>query len=403
MKREYLSLIKNHLKDDKQMVFLGGARQVGKTTISQEILKEYNGLYLNWDYLKHREIILYKLEEEIEKSLYPSLEKQDFIVILDEIHKYKDWKNYLKGLYDLHKDTIKFIVTGSAKLDIYKKSGDSLMGRYFPYTIFPLSVREIINKDFDLERETQNPLEIEKEKFQQLWQFGGFPEVFIKNNKDFYNKWQKTRFQQLFREDIRDSNSIKDIAQLEVLANIIEQKYPGQQLNYSNVAKYIRVSDSTIRRWIDCLESFYYCFRIYPWTKNIPRSLLKEPKIYLYDWSNIEDKGARFENLIAVHLLKYITYLSESGKGNYSLNYIRTKEKKEVDFVVSKDNKIWFLLEVKYSGDKKISPNLKYFHKELQAEHSFQIVYDLPYINKSCFSATDPVIVPAITFLSQLF
>ena len=188
---------------------------------------------------------------------------------------------------------------------------------------------------------------------------------------------------------------------MEILAVLLKNQ-TGSLTNFSNLAQKVRVSLPTIQRWIHVFESLYFCFTIPPWSKNIPRSLLKEPKIYLWDWSQVEGKGERFENFIASHLLKATHFWTDSGFGNFGLYFLRTKEKKEVDFLVTKDDKPWLMVEAKSSGADSLSPTLLYFQQQLDVPHILQVAMDLPYVEKDCFSLTKPTIVPAKTFLSQL-
>jgi predicted AAA+ superfamily ATPase len=205
------------------------------------------------------------------------------LLIFDEIHKYSDWKNWLKGFFDLYKAHFHILVTGSTRLDVYKVGSDSLMGRYFLCKLHPLSVREIIDSNFNTQ-EINQPKEPKAEQFQNLYDFGGFPQVFLKSNKQFAHKWHALRNQLLFHEDIKDLSNIHEIGQLEVLAELLKTQV-GQLLNRTSLAKKIRVSSPTIARWLETLERFYYCFAITPWHKNVSRSLIKEPKLYLWDWS----------------------------------------------------------------------------------------------------------------------
>lgn len=185
------------------------------------------------------------------------------------------------------------------------------------------------------------------------------------------------------------------------MAEILKHQ-AGQLTNYSNLANKINVSSDTIRRWIKTLQSFFYCFTIQPWFKNIPRALIKEPKTYLWDWINVDDDGSRVENFAASHLLKAVNYWTDYGLGQYALWFIRDKEKREVDFLVSRDNKPWFLVEVKLSSKGGISKNLAYFQEKIKARHAFQVTFDMEYIPRDCFKHTTPIIVPARTFLTQL-
>lgn len=401
MKRIYDALISAHLKSDDEMLFLSGPRQVGKTTVSLNLANEYsNFTYLNWDNEDHKQVILTGPTAIVQVANIDQLSKTKPIIAFDEIHKRPDWKNFLKGFFDTYGHQVHIVVTGSARLDIYKHGGDSLMGRYFSYRMHPLSVAECLRTDL-LSNEIANPLELAHDDFDALFKFGGFPKPFIKRDQQFSGRWQKLRKQQLVQEDIRDVNIIHDLNRLQLLMDILKQNASGQ-VNYTTLAKLIRVSVDTITRWIQVLETFYYCYRLKPWTHNITRSLLKEPKVYLWDWSLVDDLGARAENFIATQLLKATQYWTDRGFGEYDLYYIRTLEKKEIDFVVSKNGKAWFLVEVKLSNNQKISPHLAEFQQQTEAEHAFQVILDLPFVDKNCFDYTTPMIVPAKTFLSQL-
>ena len=393
MKRVYDNLIKEHFKANSQMAFLTGPRQVGKTTTCRSLKKN---LYISWDNDEDRSLIL-----QGQKALVNKIGLSEVsTIIFDEIHKYANWKNYIKGLYDSYgKNNFQIIVTGSARFDVYRKGADSLMGRYFLYRMHPLSVAEILYQTYS-KTEIRPPKKIADNDFNLLVRRGGFPEPFLRKNSRFYNKWKILRRQLLFREDIRDVTKIHEIAQVEVLAELL--KFQSSQLcNFASLARKVRASENSIRSWTASLESLYYCFLLKPWSKNISRSLIKEPKVFLWDWSVVQDKGARYENFIASHLLKAVHWWQDNGFGEYSLHYVRTKDKREVDFVVIKNNEPWFLVEVKSSRGK-LSGNLKYFQKEINAKHAFQVTIDEAYVNKSCFDISYPVIVPAKTFLSQL-
>ena len=333
MERIYESLIEDHLQEYDQMVFLAGARQVGKTTIAvrSKSLSKYNKS-LNWDKIDDRSLIL--SGESIFKELPPELmAKTKPIIMFDEIHKYSKWKTFLKGIIDEYKGKAHIIVTGSCKLDVYRKGGDSLMGRYFLYNVHPLSVAELLKTEVP-KNDVSMPKEIREEALDILLKFGGFPEPFLKQSDRFSNRWQKLRRQQMIREDIRDLSQIQEIDQLEMLSFVLQEQ-AGQMLNYSSLSKKIRVSDQTIRRWITVLSSYYHCFTIKPWHRNVTRSLIKDPKIYLWDWSTIKDKGSKNENFIASHLLKTVNFWNDTGMGEYGLYFLRDKEKREVDFLVS--------------------------------------------------------------------
>jgi len=402
MKRIYEGVIKEHLENNRQMLFLMGPRQVGKTTACMNLKTDFkNFIYLTWDDSQDRELILSGAKQIAEVAQLDNLQEEIPLLVFDEIHKYPKWKEFLKGLYDSYPNKMHILVTGSARLDVYKKGGDSLMGRYFLYRFHPITIAEITHKEIRDQEILSIPNEITTQQFDALWQFGGYPDPYLKAETRFFNRWKNLRFQQLFQEEVRDLTRIQEIAQLEILAKLLKAQV-GKQTSYESLAKSVRVSGSTIRSWIQTLNSLYYCFEIRPWSKNITRSLIKEPKYFLWDWSEVEDIGARAENFVASHLLKAIHFWTDFGFGTYGLYYLRDKEQKEVDFLVTKNEEPWFILEVKYSNNQGISPALHYYQELTKAPHAFQVVIDLPFVNKNCFAINEPIIVPAKTFLSQL-
>ena len=401
MKRVYTSIIKEHFERHQQMIFLTGPRQSGKTTVSL-MAKEFSNQfsYLNWDNLDHRKIILEGVNSVADFVGLNKLTSDTPIVVFDEIHKYGKWKTFLKGFFDKYKGKAKIIVTGSSRLDVYKKGGDSLMGRYFPYRLHQLSLAEL-GRVVLSGKEISEPFQSKSHDFEKLLKNGGFPEPFIKNDSKFLNRWKPLRQEQLIKEDIRDLSRIQELGQIELLAEILKHQ-SGQLCNYSKLANKVNVSSDTIRRWIKTLQSFFYCFTIQPWSKNIPRSLIKEPKTYLWDWINVDEEGSRVENLVASHLLKAVHCWTDCGLGQYGLWFIRDKEKREVDFLISRDKKPWLLVEVKLSSKDGIGKNLIYFQEKIKPKHAFQVVFDMEYVSQDCFKHTGPIIVPARTFLSQL-
>lgn len=401
MKRMYEELILRHLSKYRQMAFLMGPRQVGKTTLGLHVSENWpKHFYFNWDNPAERLLFIEGPDAIASQANLDEIADETPVLVLDEIRKFGKWKTFLKGFFDKYEKRTKLIVIGSARLNIYKKGGDSLMGRYFYYRIHPLSVAEIVDPQFLVSEIRTEPQPISDEDWEALLEFGGFPEPFVQRSKTFSKRLQKMRKDQLFQEDIRDSTRIQEIAQMEILAELL-QAQAAQSLDFHSLAKKVRVSVDTVRRWIEVLKSFYFCFSIQPWSKNVSRSLLKEPKLYLWDWSLVEDEGQKSENMVACHLLKAVHFWTDLGFGEYGLHYIRTKEKKEVDFVVTKDGNPWFLVEVK-TKKKGLSKDLYRFQQETGAPHAFQVTLDLPYVQKNCFAENKPIIVPARTFLSQL-
>ena len=404
MKRSHQTLINSHFSEYEQMVLLSGPRQVGKTTLARLIGDTKNTYYFNWDDFDDRELLLKGGNAIAQRAGLDQLRAVPALLILDEVHKFSRWKQLVKGLYDQYQQRCHILVTGSARMDIYKKGGDSLMGRYFNYRLHPLSVGELLARSDEVllqDGEVQNPRALADDEFDALLTWGGFPEPFLKRDRRFFNRWSKLREQQLLREDIRELSNVQEIGQLELLATLLKNQ-TGQLTSYTSLAKKVRVSVDTVRRWLSILESLYYCYSIRPWTKNVTRSLLKEPKYYLWDWSQCSDIGARNENFIASHLLKAVHYWTDLGLGEYALHFLRDKEKREVDFLVSRNGQPWFMVEVKSSMNQKLSPNLEIFSKQLNLEHVFQVSIEGNYVDKTVFDIKSPIIVPAKTFLSQL-
>ena len=349
MKRIYEAALDEHIKSLRQMAFLTGPRQVGKTTTCRALAVE--GRYVNWDKQTDRAAILKGPDEVATALQLHQLAAAKPLIVFDEIHKYSKWKNFLKGFFDEYGLQSTVIVTGSSRLDVYKRGGDSLMGRYFSYRMHPVSLAELTRTNLS-ETGIQNPQRSAPEALEHLLAFGGFPEPFLKADSRFSARWRRLRGEQLVREDIRDLTRIQDIGQLEILMQSLTAQ-AGQLVNFSTLANRINVSVDTIRRWIGSLQSFYFCFEVRPWFRNVAKSLRKQPKLYLWDWSLAPaEGGARYENLIASHLLKSVHWWTDRGLGNFGLYVLRDKTGREVDFLVVKDNAPWFLVEVKSGSDR---------------------------------------------------
>ncbi len=395
--RIYDAMLQLHLREFRQMAFVGGPRQVGKTTICRKPAD----LYLNYDHLPDRRLILGSPDSLAIAAGLLELSERPRHITFDEIHKCKSWKNLLKGFFDKYEKQARIIVTGSSRLDIYRRGKDSLMGRYFLYRMHPFSVAETLHQSLPGEDVIRKPAPISEEDYAALWLHGGFPEPFVRRQSAFTLRWSKLRKEQLVRGDMRDVAQIQDMGQMEVLTELLAER-SGQQLNYSSLATQIRVSVDTIRRWIDLLMRLHYGFVLRPWKNNISNSLKKEPKWFLRDWSGISDPGARAETMVACHLLKAVEGWTDLGLGLFDLYYLRDKGQREVDFIIIRNRKPWCLVEVK-KADKNLSAGLVYFQKRLQAPHAFQAVIDMPYVHADCFArSNEPVVVPARTLLSQL-
>lgn len=393
--RLYAGIAEEHLREHRQMLFMSGPRQVGKTTIAKQLAD----FYFDWDNRNHQQLILGGPEAIAEACTLEAPKERLPVLAFDELHKFSRWKNFLKGFFDTYENQCRILVTGSAKLDVYRRGGDSLMGRYFPYRIHPFSVAELCRKDVpgDL---VSGATPLAATQWRALQQYGGFPEPLLKGEKRFSTRWQSLRNDRLLKEDLRDLTRIQELNLLEIMARILASR-SGEQLIFSNLANQVQVSPKTAKEWVNILVANYYGFLVRPWFKNLNKTLRKEPKWFLRDWSGIPDPGQRTETLIACHLLKAVEYWTDLGLGSFQLCYIRDKQKREVDFAVIRDDQVWFLVEAKQS-DTTISPDLKHYQQATGAEHAFQVVCALPYENIDCFTYTRPVAVPALTFLSQL-
>jgi len=350
------------LKDlSKKMVFIGGPRQSGKTTLAKKILETFpysrkrTGIYYNWDFDEDRRSILkYHWGNEHE------------LIVFDELHKYLRWKNWIKGLYDKYKDQHRFLVTGSARLDVYKKGGDSLLGRYHYWRLHPFSLAEI-------------PAEMTpREAFKRLMTVGGFPEPFLDNNEREARRWRRERLERVIKDDIRDLETIKNIQVLALFLDALRTRV-GNLISLANIGEDLQISSPTLKHWLEVFEKMYLCFAVRPLSKNIPRAVLKAPKVYFFDNGDVEiknDEGAKFENLVASHLLKRIHFLEDRDGYNYELRYIRDKQGREVDFVILKEGKVDELIEAKYS-DPNISSSLIYYAEKLKPKRTLQIVANL--------------------------
>ena len=396
IKRVYEEIARRHFDENRQMIFVSGPRQVGKTTL----LDGFQNVYLNWDKKEDRELILKGEAAVYDRVLGGRALARMPIVAFDEIHHYKYWKNFLKGFFDAYGKELKIAVIGSARLNVFKKSGDSLMGRYFPYRMHPLSVGELLHPLVKDEEICREPEELPQETWERLLTYGGFPEPFARADKFFWRKWSRLRFEQLMRDDIRKDTAIRELDQLEAMAHILSER-SAEQLVYASLGAEVQVSEVTTRNWIAVLNSLYFGFLVRPWSLHIENSIRKTPKWYLRDWSGVSDVGHRHETMVACHLLKAVELWTDLGFGDYDLFYVRNKQKEEVDFLVTKDKRPWFLVEVK-SGEDKLSPTLAKFQQKLGCAHAFQVVFDLPFEPVDLFTYNKPVIVPAKTFLGQL-
>ncbi len=354
----------------KKMVFIGGSRQVGKTTLAKTFLEtaDHSGRYFNWDYSRDRRDLL---DEK--------WHSEDTLLIFDELHKYRDWKNWIKGIYDTFQDSKQIIVTGSARLDVYRRGGDSLLGRYHYWRLHPFGLDEIPNK--------MTP----KQAFERLMTVGGFPEPFLDGDERAARRWRRERIDRVLKEDVRDLEAIRQISLLDLLVHQLRRRVGGLIVT-SNLAGEIQVAPNTVSNWIEVLERMYLLFTVRPYSTNLPRAIKKPPKIYFYDNGDVAgNEGVVFENLVATQLIKKIHLLEDRDGYRYDLRYIRDKEGREVDFVIVKEGIIEELIEVKY-GDEKVSRHLQYYAEKLNPPKVTQLVATLQHpFSSGRINITDPL------------
>lgn len=334
----------------EKMVFVGGPRQVGKTTLALSFLHpptENHPAYLNWDAPQSRRMLL-----------SGALPGDEPLVLLDEIHKYKQWRNLVKGLYDTNKSSRQFLITGSASLDYYRRGGDSLQGRYHYYRLHPFSFQEATPGG--------NLAEVER-----LLKFGGFPEPLFKAEEKHWKRWQSEHRSRVIHEDLVTLENVKEVSQLDLLAGILPERV-GSPLSINNLRQDLSVAFETADRWIGILERLYYCFRIAPHGFPKLRTAVKENKLYMWDWSVCPRPAARFENMIASHLLKYCHYVEDTTGDRMDLQFIRDASRREIDFLIVRDGKPLFAVECK-TGERGLSGNIAYFSRRTAIPKFYQV------------------------------
>ena len=308
---------------------------------------ESSPAYLSWDVLADR--------EEILAGRIPGGQKR---IVFDEIHKYARWRNLIKGLYDKNRSSVSFIVTGSARLDYYRKGGDSLQGRYHYYRLHPFSVME-------------NDSVPDAQLVERLLEFGGFPEPFLRGETRFHRRWMREHSARVLHEDLRDLENVREVSMLELLLGHLPACV-GSPLSVASLSKLLLVAHESVERWISIFERLYVCYRIPPFGAKRIRAVRKEKKLYFWDWSRVEEPGPRFENMVAGHLLKYCNHVEDREGHAMELRFIRDTDKREVDFVVLRDRRPEFAVECK-TGDRNVSPACRYFRERTDIPRFYQV------------------------------
>lgn len=348
--------LKNFILEDleKKIILLTGPRQTGKTTLSKMLQNDFD--YLNFDNSEDRLGLLEK-----------SWDRSKNLIIFDELHKLKNWKSWLKGVYDTEGIPPAIIVTGSAKLDTYRKVGDSMAGRFFQFRLHPFDLKEI--------HALLKPESL-KDELEKLLSFGGFPEPFMNATSRYYNRWKRSHLDIILKQDLIDLENVQQITQIETLIQLLRRRV-GSPISYSSLARDLQCSDKTVKHWLTILENMYVLFRVSPFHKNIARSILKTPKFYFYDIGQVMgDTGAKLENAVACALQKEIHFQEDCYGHRKNLYYLKNKDGREIDFFITSDDSPALMVEVKLS-DENLSPNFHFFKKYFQNAKMVQVVKEL--------------------------
>ncbi len=379
-----VSMIKRSLADtieeisfaDHKIAMLSGPRQCGKTTLAKMFLEKRAGAYFNWDETRFRR----QWANDPSGVVPRAAGRRPPLLVLDEIHKDRLWKRKIKGVYDTLESPCDILVTGSARLNVYRRGSDSLMGRFNHFRLHPFSVREVTARKevgpdelvaalFSRSLSRQKTAETVLDTFMR---YGPFPEPFLSGNQRKVNIWRRNREHLVVREDLRDLSRLRDLAHVELLTAMIPERV-GSLFSVKAVREELEVSFDTVKRWMTYLKELYYLFEIKPWGKSIPRTLKRDGKVYLWDYGAIQNEAAGFENLVAAHLLKACHAWTDRGEGEFELFYLRDKEKRELDFLIVRDGTPWLPVEVKLSSTE-LSPNWKSFASHLPCRRGIQIV-----------------------------
>lgn len=375
----------------RKMVFVAGPRQVGKTTLARQILSERDaGAYLSWDRREDR--------DAIRKAQWPAGEA---LVVLDELHKYRHWKRWIKGEFDAHRDRLSFLVTGSARLDVYRRGGDSLQGRYHHYRLHPFSAAELERPGS--KRATVPPFVeivpgagVAPSTIEALLEYGGFPEPLLAQSARGLRRWRAERLERFLREDVRDLEAVRELSSLQTLADLLPSRV-ASPLSINALREDLEASHRAVSHWMDVFDRLYFAYRIPPYAAKRVRALKKMPKAYLWDWGMVSERGPRFENLIASHLLKFCHWHQDREGFRTGLHYLRDAAGREVDFLVTCDGKPWFAVEAKLAGVDP-DPALRYFAERIGVKWLYQVALD----GKRDFVRDGVRCLPAWRFLAAL-
>jgi uncharacterized protein len=347
MKPKYDSFrtIQNYwISDDwlkNRMLFLSGPRQVGKTTLVASTICTKDAGYFSWDSRKVR------LAYQKDPDFFASAESA--WICFDEIHKRPKWKDILKGAYDDYKDRYKFVITGSARLETFKKSGDSLVGRYFHTHLFPLNLPDLRKNNFQLPGNAVELAELasssaDMHELDDLMTLGGFPEPFFSGSEDFWKRWSMNHNDLIVQEDMKDLTRVIEIDKIEALLEMLKPSI-GNTISLRHLAEDLETTHGSIHRWLQILNKVHLIFPIPPYTKNVRRTYKQAKKWYFMDWRFADSN--RFENLVASSLFRAAALYADRFGDPVDLRFVRTHDQTEVDFLLIRNGKPWLLVEAK--------------------------------------------------------
>ncbi len=354
MKRYLDNLVLNDLAT--KAVVLTGPRQVGKTTLSRQLMQSFGSAqYLNWDVLTDRMVLQRQ-----------SWNPRAGLLVMDEIHKMPNWKGWLKGVADGLMDGQALLVTGSARMETFRQAGDSLAGRYFAFRLHPISVREWC------EQQKVDPATA----LDHLLERGGFPEPCLATDTVQADRWRAQYFTDLIREDVLEFSRLHEINTMRLFVELLRERV-GSPLSLASIARDLAVAPATLKRYLDILQALFIVFTVHPWHRNVARAILQSPKVYFFDTGLVRgDQGVRLENAVATMLLKEAHFLQDSAGREVGLHYIRTKDDAEVDFAFSESGELKQLIECKL-GDNKPHRALARFAAQFPDAEAVQLVYNL--------------------------
>jgi len=381
MKSRYLeSAIEELCFEDHKMAFVSGPRQCGKTTLGRLMLRgRGHTAYFNWDDIAFRRQWIRDPRGIVPSAPGGAVPR----VVLDEVHKAPKWKRMLKGIHDTLSIPADILVTGSARLNVYRRGGDSLVGRYYHFRLHPFSVREWETPEAPTPEQCLDMLRLHSghaphgrclETLEAMMAFGPFPEPLIQRDPRKAGLWRRSRVERVIREDVRDMSRTTEIGQIELLAALLPERV-GSPITLARLQELMEVSHPTIKRWLTFLQELYYVFLVRPYSRNVVRSIRKEAKPYLWDYAEVDEESARFENLVGSHLLKACDFWTDTGRGIFDLRCLRDKDKREIDFLIVKDGKPWLPVEVKLSADA-VAPEWNRFLGFLPCRFALQLCRD---------------------------